>query len=185
MYDLMVKHEVERTPTFTVRPLFIAQFLCSAPSHRIAVVHRIPALMLLSCLPLAAVCADPAEMDRCRTITDATERLACFDRGAAVPPPPPAPRAEDFGKPPPRVPEATQVNAVSARLREFARTARGRAVFVLDNGQTWRQIDGDTSNVLEPAAGETPGVTIERGFLDSYNLMIEGRAGMVKVRRLQ
>jgi hypothetical protein len=171
--------------TFAAPPLFIAQFLCSAPSHRIAVVHRIAALALLLCMPLAGVCADPAEIDRCRTIADAAQRLACFDRGAAAPAPVPQPRTEDFGKPPPQISEAPPVSAVSARLREFARTARGRAVFVLDNGQTWRQIDGDTSSVPEPAAGESPRVTVERGILDSYNLMIEGRAGMVKVRRLQ
>ena len=155
--------------------------------------HRTLAFALLSCLPLSAVCADPAEIDRCRTITDPAQRLACFDRASTSPPAPvlapaapaaapAAPRVEDFGKPPPPAP--AEVTRISANVREFARTARGRALFVLDNGQTWRQIDGDTSVVHDPAPGEVK-VVIERGFLDSYNLMIEGRNGMVKVRRLQ
>jgi hypothetical protein len=149
-------------------------------------------------LPLAGICADPAEIDRCRTIVDPAQRLACFDRAStapAAPTPavvvpaapaaaaPAAARVEDFGKPPPPAP--AEVTRISAGVREFARTARGRAVFVLDNGQTWRQIDGDTSVVHEPAPGEPLKVVIERGLLDSYNLMIDGRNGMVKVRRLQ
>jgi hypothetical protein len=39
--------------------------------------------------------------------------------------------------------------------------------------------------VYDPPAGKTMRVTIEVGALGSYNLMIEGRNGIVKVRRLQ
>jgi hypothetical protein len=133
-------------------------------------------------LASTAFSADLAEIGRCRMIADAAERLACYDRASALPAKPAEPRGEDFGKPPPRPPE---VASVTANLREFARTARGRALFVLDNGQTWRQIDSDIGTVHEPAPGESPKVTIERGIFDSYNLTIEGRNGLVKVRRLQ
>ena len=74
---------------------------------------------------------------------------------------------------------------MSANVREFWKTSRGLAVFVLDNGQTWRQLEADGSQVLEPAPGTTLKVTIERGLLESYNLMIEGRNGLIKVRRVQ
>lgn len=155
-------------------------------------VHRTLAFALLSCLPLAAFGAEPAEIDRCRTIADPAARLACFDRASAAPPAsapaavapaaqPVEPKVEDFGKPPPPPP---QVSKVTAGLREFARTARGSAIFVLDNGQTWRQVEGDTTVVREPAGNGTQ-VTIERGIFDSYNLSLSGWNGMVKVRRLQ
>jgi hypothetical protein len=149
-------------------------------------VHRTLAFALLSWLPLAAFAGDPAEIDRCRTVADPTQRLACFDRASTTSAPPAKavePRAEDFGKPAP--PPPVQVSKVTAGLREFARTGRGSAVFVLDNGQTWRQVESDTTVVREPAAGEAVNVTIERGIFDTYNLSLSGWSGMVKVRRLQ
>lgn len=135
-----------------------------------------------------------AEIARCRGIASAAERLACYDRAvqrAAGPAAPVskdsvadsvAPKPEHFGKPAPRPAELSQL---SAAVREFHKTARGRAVFVLDNGQVWRQIDGDSTAILEPEPGEVMRVTIARGLLDSYNLSIDGRNGAIKVRRVQ
>jgi len=68
---------------------------------------------------------------------------------------------------------------------EFAKTPFGKAVFILDNGQVWRQLDADSSNVLEPRAGTKMKVTIEVGVFGSYNLSVEGRNGIVKVTRLK
>jgi hypothetical protein len=183
MYAPKVKQEVESERSFPFQALFPAQSLCSATSHTIVLVHRFPLYALLSCISLPALSADPAGIDRCRTIADSVERLACFDRAAAAPAAAVPPRVEDFGKPP--VPRAPEVAQVSAGLREFARTSQGRAVFVLDNGQTWRQLDSDTSRVHEPAPGESVKVTVERGIFDTFNLSMSGRNGMVKVRRLQ
>jgi hypothetical protein len=175
-----VKQEVEQTGGFPVEALLIAQSLCSATSHTIALVRRTLAFVLLSWLPPGALCADLAQIERCRTVTDAAERLACFDRAAAAAPKALEPSPQDFGKP---APPPAQVSKVSAGLREFARSARGGAVFVLDNGQTWGQIESDTSVVREPVPGVQ--VTIERGIFDTYNLSLSGWNGMVKVRRLQ
>ena len=194
MYPLKVKQEVESEQCLPFEALFPAQSLCSATSHTIAVVHRTLLFALLSCVPPVALGADPAEIDRCRAIADAAERLACFDRASAASPAPAAPagaavpakaaepKADDFGKPAP--PPPPQVSKVTAGLREFARTVRGSAVFVLDNGQTWRQVESDTTVVREPA-GNAVKVTIERGIFDTYDLSLSGWNGMVKVRRLQ
>jgi hypothetical protein len=146
---------------------------------------------------------------RCAEIADPAKRLECFDaatargKSALATPPPqvaqpprekslldwfgfsrPAPvtKPEDFGKPAPHPDEITQV---SDNVLEFAKTARGKAIFVLDNGQVWRQIDGDTTNVLAPAPGSRMRVTIEVGFMGSYNLTIEGRNNLIKVNRLK
>lgn len=92
-------------------------------------------------------------------------------------------KVEDFGKPsPPRPDEITQIRAT---VLELAKTPRGRSIFILDNGQAWRQIDGDDTDVREPPPGKTLKVTIATGFLSSYNLTIEGRNGLIKVRRLK
>jgi hypothetical protein len=119
---------------------------------------------------------------RCAALADPGERLRCYDAGAAQAKAALTPQPADFGRPASRPPEVTQLTAT---VREFWKTNRGLAVFVLDNGQTWRQLDADGSQVLEPAPGTSFEVTIERGLLDSYNLTIGGRNGLIKVRRIQ
>lgn len=144
-----------------------------------------------------------AEIARCAGIADSAARLKCFDAAApransapaAQPareapdrdgfglPPPPVTKVEDFGKPPPP-PEITRITAT---VIELARTARGRSIFVLANGQVWRQLDGDDANVQDPQPGKTMKVAIEMGLrlLGSYNLTIEGQNALVRVRRVK
>jgi hypothetical protein len=143
-----------------------------------------------------------AEIARCAGIADSAARLKCFDavapraNGAAAQPareaperdgfgfpPPPVTRVEDFGKPPPP-PEITQITAT---VIELARTVRGRSIFTLDNGQVWRQIDGDDTDVQDPQPGKTMKVAIEMGIrlLGNYNLRIEGRNALIRVRRVK
>jgi hypothetical protein len=153
-----------------------------------------------------------ADFVKCADVADTAKRLACFDAAAArgkaalaapVPAPPvqsaqppkekswlerfgfskptPVTKPEDFGKPAPE-PEVTQI---SDTVLEFAKTARGKAVFILENGQVWRQIDGDATDVWAPAPGTKMKVTIEIGAFGSYNLVIEGRKSLIKVNRLK
>ena len=145
----------------------------------------------IQALYAAAPGADaPPEFARCAAMGNAAERLKCYDAAAdrlgfGLPPPPrdPVSRSEDYGKPPP--PRASEVKEITATVVEFSKTPRGRAVFVLDNGQTWRQLDADTTEVREADSGRPMRVSIETGVFGSYNLVIEGRAGSVKVRRLK
>ena len=176
--------------------------------------RRLLALVPLALLAAAPVRADTAqdvltEIARCADIAEAAERLKCFDaavprvKGALAAPPaapakswldwfgfsrpkPPPTKPEDFGKPAPEpAPAPDELNEITSPVLEFARTPRGKALFVLENGQVWRQLDSDTSLVLDPERGRTLKVKIERGFLDSYNLTIEGRNMMIKVNRIK
>ena len=70
-------------------------------------------------------------------------------------------------------------------MLEFAKTARGKAIFILENGQVWRQIDGDSTVVWAPPPGTKMRVTIGIGALSSYNLTIDGRKDLIKVNRLK
>ena len=148
------------------------------------------------------------EIAKCADIPDSSARLKCFD--AAVPgarsalattaqpekdkrgilewfgfsrPQKPVTKAEEFGKPPPSRPD--EITQITAAVLEFAKTARGRAVFILDNGQVWRQLDGDDIVVLEPQPGKTMKVTIAIGLLGNFNLTVEGRNALVRVFRLK
>ncbi|HYQ93524.1 MAG TPA: hypothetical protein VEP70_01670 [Burkholderiales bacterium] len=145
-----------------------------------------------------------AEITKCTAIADSAARLKCFDaaaprtngapaQGAREAPgraggfgfsaPEPVTRVEDFGKPP-APPEITQITAM---VLELGRTARGRSIFTLDNGQVWRQLDGDDANVQDPQPGKPMKVAIEMGvpLLGNYNLTIEGRNGLIRVRRVK
>jgi len=150
------------------------------------------------------------EIAKCADIIDAAERLKCFD--AAVPraksalaapaeeapkkrsildwfgfsrPQKSATKPDDFGKPAPSPAPEEGLTEITAAVIEFATTPRGKAIFILDNGQVWRQLDADSTVVLDPAPGATMKVTIERGALGSYNLTIEGRRSLIKVSRLK
>lgn len=172
-----------------------------------------PILFLTAGAAYADVARDAlADIVKCAEISDSVKRLECFDaatvrgKAALAAPPPAAPVAkekslfdwfgfskpeqatkpEDFGKPaPPPAADSNEITKISSPVLEFARTARGKALFVLENGQVWRQIDGDTTDVLPPAPGTTMTVTVEIGLFGSYNLTIEGRKYLVKVNRLK
>ncbi len=146
------------------------------------------------------------EIAKCAAITESAERLTCYDaaaprvKNALTPPAPqaqeksllewfglsrpakPAQKPEQFGKP---APEPEGLNEITATVVEFAKTARGKAIFILDNGQIWRQLDADSTELPYPPAGAKMKVTIETGWLGSYNLTIEGRNGLIKVSRMK
>ncbi len=174
---------------------------------------RIYALICISVLVAGPARADAtqdalAEIAKCANIADSSERLKCFDaavprakRALAAPPQPTSAKggisewfgfsrpqtvtkADDFGKPPPQ-PQPNEINEIRAAVVDFAKTAHGRSIFVLDNGQVWRQLDSDVSEVRDPPSGTTMKVTIGTGVLGSYNLTIDGRNALIKVRRLK
>ena len=155
-----------------------------------------------------------AEVTRCSDIAAAVERLDCYDKAAQAAKmatvgmpapvrrteqttqpddgkrfglaPGPVTRPEDFGKPAAPPPDAPQeVTEISSNVLELAKNAYGRSVFVLANGQVWKQIEGDVTEVRDPGRDETMKVTIEKGLFGSYSLSIDGRRGIVKVRRVK
>jgi hypothetical protein len=154
-----------------------------------------------------------AEIAKCADIAAATERLQCYDTAAATaktilaaPQPQaaseteeeggvlawfglaskkPITKPEDFGKTPEEVAGPKEISEISATVTEFAKNAYGKALFILDNGQIWKQIDGDSVEVAAPRQGATMAVKIEKGFMGSFSLTVEGRNGLIKVRRIK
>ena len=149
-----------------------------------------------------------AEIARCAGIADSAARLKCFDAaaqgasgapaaqpatqapgrdGLGFSPPQGATREEDFGKPPP----PPKITGITATVSELARTLRGRAIFILDNGQVWRQLDNDDANVQDPYPGKIMKVAIRMNVIGSlfggyaFNLTIEGRNDLIRVYRVK
>ena len=175
---------------------------------------RLPAAIFLAMLLVASPAhADPAldaltEVAKCADVTDAAERLKCYDRVAPLARDALAPAAkaatekksffdwfgfskpatpqtaDEYGKPAPS-PMPEEIKGITASVLEFARTPHGEALFILANGQVWKQLPGDTSIVRDPVPGAPMTVTIENGFLGSYNLTTDWQKGLVKVTRLK
>jgi hypothetical protein len=93
----------------------------------------------------------------------------------ALPPPPAAP-----GAPPPPEP----LDSISATVSDFALNPVGRFIVFLDNGQVWRQIDGDGARAAFARHGKNE-VMISRGALGSYNLQLNGSNRIYKVQRIK
>jgi len=180
------------------------------PSREFSMQIRV--LAFISIFVAGAAHADSAgdalsEIAKCAGIADSAARLKCFDaaapraNGAAAQPATQAPgrdglgfsppqgatRVEDFGKPLPP-PKFTRITAT---VVELTRSARGRPIFILDNGQVWRQTDGDDANVLDLRPGQTLKVAIEMSRVQrlvggySFKLTIEGQNSFVRVYRVK
>jgi hypothetical protein len=89
-----------------------------------------------------------------------------------------------------RLPKPTQADgttrpqSIRAGITEYSYTPYDRIIVFLDNGQVWRQIDGDTT-VLRLRKGGSYTAKIEKGFIGSYNLTVDGINKMVKVTRVK
>ena len=72
----------------------------------------------------------------------------------------------------------------AAAVTDFAYNPYGRFIVFLDNGQIWQQLEGDTDRARFSKSKKDM-VTISRGFLGSYNLVIGDHSGMFKVKRIK
>ncbi|KAB8037370.1 hypothetical protein [Janthinobacterium aquaticum] len=142
-----------------------------------------------------AALADDAAMLQCRGIADVPARVKCYDAiplgaSAAVAPvaaaaPTPQQREQAFGMATiaaPKAVEAEKSNSISSTIVGKFDGWSGNELVKLANGQTWRIVDG-SSAVLSPM--NNPKVTIERNFIGTYFLKIEGTNNSPKVRRVQ
>ena len=80
---------------------------------------------------------------------------------------------------------AAVVDNITAGVTDVAFTPFGKFIVFLDNGQVWRQIEGDSDHAIfrKPAKANT--VTIGRGFIGSYNLTLNGSVKLFKVTRVK
>ena len=80
---------------------------------------------------------------------------------------------------------ARALKKLVARAEDVSFSKSGYFTIELDNGQWWRQIDGDTNYARFRVPANRNIVTIERGFLGSYNLHIQGLNQGYKVNRIR
>lgn len=78
-----------------------------------------------------------------------------------------------------------EVDSITAAVTDYAYTPFGKFIVFLDNGQVWRQLEGDADKAIFRKSPSDNKVTIERGFIGSYNLMINGSSRLFKVVRVK
>lgn len=146
---------------------------------------------------LSCAWANPAAADwqRCRQVSDAGARLACYDKLAdiaAAQPPAAVATTTPAAPAPVKTPtdrfgleqRATQEGAADTISSVLPGDFEGwgpKTKFTLANGQVWQVTDG--SSVYWPA--KSPKVTIRRGILGAFYLSVEGLNSTAKVKRLQ
>jgi hypothetical protein len=147
-------------------------------------------------------------LSQCQKITGAAERLACYDRLSRSPPPAPAPAASPYGPVPAHnfglPPASTQttpqlfgseqlpahrqqapaLTRIAAKVVSFTAGPSGRFTVELDNGQVWKQIEGDESFARYDKR-TTRTALISRGMLGSYDLVFNDRNATFKVVRVR
>jgi|SRR5437762_9095715 len=103
-------------------------------------------------------------------------------------------KPEEFGKE--RTVEAQQareqaqatgqvVESITANVTEVAFTPFGQFIVFLDNGQVWRQLQGDSDRARFKSNPRDNQVTISKGFIGSYNLSINDSDKLYKVTRVK
>ena len=163
--------------------------------------NQMKSLILLLLISSAAL-ADDAELLRCRTIADATSRLACYDalvlpvsgsaagtssagRGTIQTPPGTSasaaqPKTDQFGLEE-KLANKDAVDAIESHIPGSFEGWTARSNIKLANGQVWQISD----NSARAHYIDNPKVRIRRGALGSFYLEIQGTNISPRVKRVQ
>ncbi|HWD48430.1 MAG TPA: hypothetical protein VG309_00790 [Rhizomicrobium sp.] len=78
-----------------------------------------------------------------------------------------------------------EVDSITAVVTDYSFSLDGRFVVFLDNGQVWRQIQGDTGQAHFKRSAKDNTVSIQRGMFGSYDLNINDANKTFKVTRVK
>lgn len=81
--------------------------------------------------------------------------------------------------------EQEEVNAITAGVTDYSYTPFGKFIVFLDNGQVWRQQEGDSDRAHFSGAPKDNKVTITRGAFGSYNMQVNDAHHQFKVVRVK
>lgn len=155
----------------------------------------------------AALAQTPKPILDCAAILNDGERLACYDSAvkslssearataerreaqaarlaAAAAATAAAHKSDSFGREGMKVfgkTEESRLDQIDAKLTELLKDSSGRLVFVLENGQIWRQAAAYPLPAAKPGAG----IRVKRGAMGAYYLNVEGSNRAVQVLRMR
>jgi hypothetical protein len=80
---------------------------------------------------------------------------------------------------------AHEIESITAGVTDYAYTPFGKFIVFLDNGQVWHQIEGDADHAQFHKNPKDNKVTIERGMIGSYNMLLNDSDKVFKVTRVK
>jgi hypothetical protein len=185
------------------QPARAALGLKPAPAAQVALVSAPPAG---NPADLAVRDAVMAGASRCGSVAEDRPWLDCYYAAAQpmrvqlglapagqvrtvpLPVPVPGPAAapdRQFGLPKPAAPAlGAGVDQVSSRMAAYNINKFGLFTVTLENGQVWRQVDGDTDHAHWNKPPSSYLVQITHGFLGSFNFRVKDNPGLFKVLRV-
>ncbi|HTQ13400.1 MAG TPA: hypothetical protein VMH86_05945 [Rhizomicrobium sp.] len=81
--------------------------------------------------------------------------------------------------------ETTEVDSITAGVTDYSYNPFGKFIVFLDNGQVWRQQEGESDRAHFSGDPKDNKVTITRGAFGSYNLAINDSHHQFKVVRVK
>lgn len=154
--------------------------------------HTVYRTMKRRLLPILLLLAQPAvvadeTLTQCRQIEEIEERVKCYDKVVdSLPASDAVPDAQSlFGRDDAeakRIVETSlaieQIDHVEAVVIEVRKSATGKLLVTLDNGQIWRQLDSQT---LRLKSGES--VIIRKASLNSFLMGKKSGGRSIRVKR--
>lgn len=135
------------------------------------------------------------QVAKCRAVTDAAQRLGCYDAiGAATPSPTPQADAAPASRTatPPSRSETSETSgfglkgssgdSIQSNVNGVFVGWEPRQRFELANGQIWQVIDG-SSGFYKPM--QNPSAKITKGFFSGFFLEIDGVNQRISVKRIR
>jgi len=92
--------------------------------------------------------------------------------------------AEYLPVPKPAAAEPEPPDEITAKVTSVAFSGTGKFTVTLDNGQIWKQFEGDAARA-KLGLHDGDSITISRGFLGSYNFVVAGHNATFKVTRVR
>lgn len=77
------------------------------------------------------------------------------------------------------------IDSITAKLDDYAFTPMQKFIVFLNNGQVWRQLDGDDGHAHFHKKAKDNTVKISRGFMGTYDLVLNGEGLLFKVKRVK
>jgi hypothetical protein len=94
--------------------------------------------------------------------------------------------SERLAQPPAQEAEkAKEIDGITATLTEYAKNPFGKFIVFLDNGQVWRQLQGDSGEARFNRNPKDNKVTISRAIFGSYSMLLNDSVKTYKVERIK
>lgn len=150
------------------------------------------------------------EINRCLTLSDSSDRLACFDDAHNTPhairfpqalpdntqtqkpvsaPKPKLTPEERFGQSTANIKKQTarddNIDNISSNIEAAGFSRAGSTRITLANGQIWQQLNSDDTTIIPSRLRRQTSVEIKRGTLGGYIMKIKPWGRSMKVRRIK